>query len=230
MKIGIVGSGLIGGLVGTLWSRAGHGVLFSSRHPQKLRGLVERAGGGARAGTPDEAIAFGDTVLLSLPFVALPDFGRSMSEALGRKVVLDTSNPYPDRDGPMAEDVRQSGRGTGPYLREWFPGVRIVRAFNSVWDQTLAKEAHRAAPRVGIPLASDDVEALQVAASLVADAGFDPVIVGPLDRSREFDFGAPVYDTGMSGPEVREALGLPAAGKTHAAAHLEGTTGVRIAE
>jgi predicted dinucleotide-binding enzyme len=211
MKIGIVGSGQIGGLVGRLWSQAGHDVLFSSRHPQTLGELVEQAGGAARAGAPEEAITFGDVVLLSIPFVTLPDFGRRMTEVLDRKVVLDTSNPYPDRDGPMAEEVRQSGRGTGPYLREWFPGVRIVRAFNSVWDRTLAAEAHRAWPRVGIPLASDDGVALQVAATLVTEAGFDPVIVGSLDRSREFDFGAPVYDTGMSGPDVREALGLPAA-------------------
>jgi predicted dinucleotide-binding enzyme len=91
------------------------------------------------------------------------------------------------------------------------PGVWIVRAFNSVWDRKLTPEAYRAAPRVGIPLASDDGEALEVAATLVADAGFDPVIVGSLDRSREFDFGAPVYDTGMSGPDLRKALGLPAA-------------------
>lgn len=134
-----------------------------------------------------------------------------MTQALGRKVVLETSNPYPDRDGTMAEEVRRSGRGTGPYLREWFPGVRIVRAFNSVWDRTLATEAHRADPGVGIPLASDDDDALRVAAMLVTDAGFDPVIVGSLDRSREFDFGAPVYDTGMSGPDLRSALGLAAA-------------------
>lgn len=211
MKIGIVGSGQIGGLIGRLWSQAGHEVLFSSRHPERLAALVEQAGGAARAGTPEEAIAFGDVVLLSIPFAALPDFGRSMTDALGRKVVLETANPYPDRDGPMAEEVRQSGRGTGPYLREWFPGVRIVRAFNSVWDRTLATEAHRDAPRVGIPLASDDSDALEVAAILVTDAGFDPVIVGALDRSREFDFGAPVYDTGMSGPDLRKALGLPAA-------------------
>ncbi|MGU3557936.1 NADPH-dependent F420 reductase [Methylobacterium radiotolerans] len=211
MKIGIVGSGRIGGLVGKLWSQAGHDVLFSSRNPQALGGLVEQAGGGARSGTPEQAVAFGDVVLMSVPFAALPEYGRTMTGALGRKVVLDTSNPNPDRDGPMAEEVRRSGRGTGPYLRAWFPGVRLVRAFNTVWDRTLEGEAHRAGPRVGIPLASDDAEALQIAAALVADAGFDPVTVGPLDRSRDFDVGAPVYDTGMSGPEVREALGLPAA-------------------
>jgi len=211
MNIGIVGSGKIGGLVGTLWSQAGHEVLFFSRHPENLAELVARAGNGARAGTPEEAIAFGDVALLSIPFVSLPAFGRETAKALQRKIVLDTSNPFPSRDGPMAEEVRRSGRGTGPYLREWFPGVRIVRAFNSVLDRTLASEAHRAGPRVGIPLASDDDQALQVATTLVTDAGFDPVSVGPLDRSREFDFGAAVYDTGMSGPDVRATLGLPAA-------------------
>jgi predicted dinucleotide-binding enzyme len=208
MKIGIVGSGQIGGLVGTLWSLAGHEVLFSSRNPQKLGALVERAGINARAGTPEEAIAFGDVVMLSIPFATLPEYGRSKIEAFGRKVVLDTSNPYPERDGPMAEEVKRSGRGTGPYLREWFPGVRIVRAFSSVWHRTLANEAYRATPRVGIPLASDDAEALQVAAVLVTAAGFDPVIVGSLDRSREFDFGAPVYNTGMTGSALRKALRL----------------------
>jgi predicted dinucleotide-binding enzyme len=147
MKIGIVGSGKIGGLVGTLWSQAGHEVLFSSRHPQNLAGLVARAGSGARAGTPEEAIAFGDVVLLSIPFFSLPDFGPKMAQALERKIVLDTSNPFPSRDGPMAEEVRRSGRGTGPYLRDWFPGARIVRAFNSVWGRTLASEAHRAGAR-----------------------------------------------------------------------------------
>jgi len=70
MKIGIVGSGQIGGLIGKLWSQAGHEVLFSSRHPEQLAELVEQAGGTARAGTPEEAIAFGDVVLLSIPFVA----------------------------------------------------------------------------------------------------------------------------------------------------------------
>ncbi len=211
MKIGIVGSGRIGGLIGKLWSRAGHDVLFSSRNPQTLGELVEQAGGSAKAGTPEQAIAFGDAVLMSVPFVSLPEYGHTMAEAFGRKVVLDTSNPYPNRDGPMAEEVRRSGRGTGPYLRDWFPAVRIVRAFNTVWDRTLESEAHRAGPRVGIPLASDDEEALRIAAALVMDAGFDPVIVGPLDRSREFDMGAPVYDTGMSGLEVRAALGLSTA-------------------
>ena len=208
MKIGIVGAGKIGGLIGALWSRAGHDVMFASRHPESLADLVEAAGGGATSGTPDQAIAFGDVILLSIPFKELPKFGPAKHDAFGRKVVLETGNPTLSRDGALAEEVMGSGRGTGAYLREWLPGVRVVRAFNTVWDKVLASEAHRAEPRVGIPLASDDEEALQIASTLVVDAGFDPVIVGALDRSREFDRGTAVYDTGMSGPEIREALGL----------------------
>lgn len=123
-------------------------------------------------------------------------------------MVLETGNPTLSRDGALAEEVMGSGRGTGAYLREPLPGVRVVCAFNTVWDKVLASEAHRAEPRVSIPLASDNKEALQIASALVVDAGFDPVIVGPLDRSREFDRGARVYDAGRSGSEIREALGL----------------------
>lgn len=208
MKIGVVGAGKIGGLIGTLWSQAGHEVLFSSRHPGSLHGLVEAAGNSARGGTPDEAISFGEVILLSIPFGELPQFGRTNREALLQKVVLETGNPNLKRDGAIADSVLRSGRGTSAFLREWFPGVRIVRAFNTVWDQILAKEAHRLEPRVGIPLASDDKDALLVASGLVIDAGFDPVIVGALDRAREFDMGTAVYDTGMSGPEVRKVLNL----------------------
>ena len=208
MKVGIVGAGRIGGLIGTLWSRCGHEVLFSSRHPESLGDLVEAAGNSARSGTPDEAIAFGDAILLSIPFGELPEFGRTKREVLLDKIVLETGNPNLKRDGVIAGTVLNSGRGTGVFLRDWFPGVRVVRAFNTVWDPTLARQAHRAGPQVGIPLASDNEDALRIASRLVVDAGFEPVVVGALDRAREFDVGTAVYDTGMSGPEIRKALNL----------------------
>lgn len=208
MKIGVVGSGRIGSTVGTLWARAGHDVMFASRHPETLDDLVGRVGARASRGTPEEAARFGDVVLVAVPFKAVPDVGRALAPLLRGKVVLETANPYPDRDGEIARDVINSRRGTGPFIAEWFPGVRVVRAFNSVWDKTLAKEAHRDPPRVGIPLASDDAQALAIAAALVREAGFDPVVVGDLTRAKEFDVGTPVYNTGMSGPELRQALGV----------------------
>lgn len=206
MNIGIVGSGKIGGVVGKLWARAGHNVRFSSRHPERLDGLVGEAGPNASRGTVEDALAFGEVILLSIPYGSVEQFGQDHRSLLQAKVVIETGNPYPQRDGKIADEVRASGQGTGVWSARWLPGARLVRGFNSVWDQTLAKEAHRADPRVGVPLASDDAEALEVAARLVRDAGFDPVIVGPLARAREFDVGTAVYASNMSGPEVRRAL------------------------
>ncbi len=211
MKIGIIGSGHIGSTVGALWAKAGHQAMFSSRHPEQLDDLLKRVDHNARRGTPEEAARFGDVIFLSIPFKALPEMGRALSPLLQDKIVLETSNPYPERDGDIARQVIQSGRGTGPFVAQQFPGAIIVRAFNSVWSETLSRQAHRAAPQVGIPLASDHRDALQLAATLVKDAGFEPVIVGGLARSKDFDVGTPVYNTGMSGPELRKALGLEAA-------------------
>ncbi len=208
MKIAIVGSGRIGGVVGKLWAQAGHQVLFSSRHPEALQYLVKQSGPNASRGSIQEALGFANVLLISIPYGALPAFGEEYRAQLAGKIVLETGNPYARRDGNFAHQVLDSGLGTGIWSARWLPGTRLVRAFNSVWDQTLAKQAHRPPPRVGVPLAADDVEALQVGAGLVRDAGFDPVIVGPLARAKDFDVGTPVYDSNKSGPEVREALGL----------------------
>jgi predicted dinucleotide-binding enzyme len=208
MNIGIVGSGKIGSVVGTLWARAGHKVCFTSRHPAQLDSLVRQAGPSASRGTIEEALGFGDVILLSIPYGSVQRFGQEHGSRLKGKIVIETGNPYPERDGSIATEVRASGRGTGLWSAEWLPGTRLVRGFNSVWDQTLAKEAHRPEPRVGVPLASDDPEALEIAAGLVRDAGFDPVIVGGLARAREFDVGTPVYDSNMSGPQLRRQLGV----------------------
>lgn len=121
MRIGIIGSGHIGSTVGKLWAKAGHQVMFSSRHPEALSGLASQAGSSASIGTVQEAVVFGDVLFLSIPFAALPDLAKDLLPQLEGKIVLETANPYPERDGPMAQEVRDSGRGTGAYLREWFP-------------------------------------------------------------------------------------------------------------
>jgi 8-hydroxy-5-deazaflavin:NADPH oxidoreductase len=212
MKIAIVGSGRIGGVVGRLWAQAGHQVRFSSRHPDHLDRLVAESGPNASRSSIEEALAFGEVFLISIPYGSLPAFGDRYGARLSGIIVMETGNPYPERDGDVAQRVLDSGLGTGHWSAHWLPGARLVRAFNSVWDQTLAREAHRTPPRVGVPLAADDADAMETAAGLVRDAGFDPVLVGPLSRAREFDVGTPVYNTNMSGPEVRRVLGLAQAG------------------
>jgi predicted dinucleotide-binding enzyme len=212
MKIAIIGSGRIGGTVGKLWAQAGHQVRFSSRHPETLDALMAESGPNASRGSIEEALPFGEILLISIPYGSLPAFGEQFSAQLAGKVVIETGNPYPQRDGAVAREVLDSSLGTGYWSALWLPGTRLVRAFNSVWDRTLAREAHRQPPQVGVALAADDTEAVEVVAGLVRDAGFDPVSVGPLSRAREFDVGTPVYNTNMSGPEVRKALGLPQTG------------------
>lgn len=142
------------------------------------------AGENASAGEIAEAIEFGEIIFLSIPYFALEQFGKDHGRALAGKIVIETGNPYPERDGAIGTEVRESPFGTGHYSALWLPGVRLVRGFNSVWDGTLVKEAHRSPPQVGIPLASDDAAAMEIVAKLVGEAGFDPVTIGGLKLRR----------------------------------------------
>ncbi len=208
MKIGIVGAGEIGGLVGRLLASAGHKICFSSRHPDALDDVVAQAGPNASRSNIVDAIGFGHVVLLSIPYGALEKFAERYRSQLAGRIVIETGNPDPERDGPIATEVLESRLGTGVWLSRWLPGVRLVRGFSSVSSDTLARVSYGAGARIGVPLASDDRAALQIAANLVRDAGFDPVVTGELRRARDFDVGTAVYDSDLSGPEVRRILGL----------------------
>jgi len=205
LKIGIIGAGKIGGSLGELWVKAGHEVLLSSRYPEELKPLADRLGPLARTGTPREAAAFGEVVLISVPYGALPQVGRDYAGELKGKVVLDTCNPVPRRDGPMADAAR--AKGTGIASAEYLPGVRLVRAFNSFSYATMRSEAHRAGEQIGIPLAGDDRDALETASRLVREAGFEPVVAGPLARAKEFDLGAPCAGA-KTARELKQCLRL----------------------
>ena len=203
MRIGIVGAGMIGSTVAKLWADAGHEVKLSSRHPAELQPLVARIGSRASAGTPLEAATSGEVVMITVPLAAIGGLARDLGAALAGKVVLDTGNAYERRDGDTAREATAHPRGSAGWAAAMFPQSRWVKAFNSVYFKTLESEAHREGDRVGIPLASDDPAAMEVAARLVRDAGFDPVIVGPLARGKEFEPNTPPYNTGMSGRELR---------------------------
>ena len=206
MKIGVIGSGRVGGTIGGLWVKAGYEVLFSARDIGEVKELVAGLGPKAHAGTPREAAAFGDAVLISVPYSALPQIGRDNAAELKGKVVLDTSNPIAGRDGEMAVEAR--AKGTGVASAELLPGVRLVRAFNCVGYTSMRSEAHRAGERLAIPLAADDQAALKTAIQLVQDAGFEPVVVGGLARAKEFDVGTPVFGKALTASELRKILGI----------------------
>jgi len=202
MKIGIIGSGNIGSTLGTLWVKAGHQVLFSSRHPENLKQLVDGLGPLARAGTVSEAIAFGDAILIAVPYGSMPQIARDYAKDLAGKIVMDTGNAVLARDGEIAKEARE--KGVGLTTQRLLPGARVVRVFNTLGVSRLRSNVNRPEGRIGIPMAGDDQEALKVASGLVRDAGFDPAVLGGLDRSRLFEQTNPLYGQEISAQELIE--------------------------
>src|SRR6266576_484707 len=206
MKIGVIGAGHIGGAIGGLWTKAGHAVFFSSRHPEELQELVARLGPLAQAGTVDQAIAFGDVVFIAVPYGALPQIGRDYGKSLAGKIVLDANNAVASRDGAIADEVERDGIGITS--QKYLPGTHLVRAFNTLSYTIFVREANRPDPKLAIPIAGDDGEALAVAAGLVRDAGFEPVVVGKLLDARRFQRGTPGYGQSVTAAELRQKLSL----------------------
>ena len=206
LKIGVIGSGNVGGTLGTLWIKAGHEVMFSSLDIEHDRKLAASIGSGARAGTPKEAAAFGEVLFFAVPYTALPGLGRDLAAEIKGKIVLEASNPIPRRDGEMAQAAL--AKGTGFASPEFLPGTRIVRAYNEVGFARMRDDAHRAGERLGIPIAGDDAQAVKMAMRLVREAGHEPVFVGGLARAKDFDFGTPVFGKPMTAAELRKALDL----------------------
>ncbi len=206
LKIGIIGSGRIGTTFGTLWAKAGHDIMFSDRDPENAKRAAESVGAKARAGTVEEAVAFGDAVLIAVPYGALPAIAQQVGAKLKGKVVINPNNPVPSRDGEMAVAAKEKGAAVS--TAAMFPGARTVRTFNSWGYQTMAREANRPTPRMAMPVAADDPQALKVGEQLVRDAGFDPVPAGSLADSKAFDLGSSVSGKVMTAEEMRKALSL----------------------
>ena len=183
-RIGTIGAGSIGTTLGALWIKAGKEVMFSSRDPAELVTLANSLGPLAHAGTVARAIAFGDVVLMAVSYDLYPRIGREFGPALAGKVVIDAGNAT---RSVLFDETRRQGIGitTARYL----PGARIVRAFNAANSRVFAHEAGRSPPRMAVPIAGDDAEALAMVASLVDAAGFDPLVVGGLKDADRFAMG-----------------------------------------
>ncbi len=204
IKIGIVGSGNIGSTVGTLWVKAGHPVLFSSRHPEELKPLVDGLGPLARAGTVKEALTFGDVVFIGVPYGAYPQIGKDYTREFAGKIVLDAGNAVLRRDGEIANEARENGIGITS--AKYLTGARIVRAFNTMNFRKLSDNANRPGARMAIPIAGDDKKALAAAQTLVRDAGFDAVIIGGLEAAKYFAQGGLLYGQDITAQEMQQRL------------------------
>ena len=183
MRIGILGSGLMGGKLGTLFARAGHEVVFSyARSREKLNKLAREARGNARAGTPGEAAAGADAVLLAVHWSRVDDVLKQAG-GLSGKVIVTCSLPMNDDNTELVIAHRSSGAEA---LAKKVPKARVVSAFNTVPSEVLfgVFEARRKAARPGLVYCGDDSDSKQIAAELIGDLGFDPVDAGPLRIAR----------------------------------------------
>lgn len=210
MKIGIIGSGNIGATAARLFARAGHEVAVSnSRGGAGLEALVGELGGGARATGVEEAARFGEVVLVAIPFGR---YETLPAEAFGGKIVIDAGNYYPERDGRFAR--LDDGETTSSELvAAHLKGARLVKAFNTIWFEHLAKQGDAGLPvedRRAIFIAGDDEEAKRTVARLVEEVGFAAVDTGSLrEGGRRQQVGAPVYNRELT---AREAAGVLRAG------------------
>ena len=208
MKIGIIGAGKIGGTLARLFAEAGHEVAISnSRGPDTLVELVDEIGHGVQAMTVADAAAFGDIVVVSVPLHAYREIPAQQTAG---KIVVDTNNYYPSRDGQIAELDDDSTTST-ELLQAHLPDSRVVKAFNAIMWKHLSNDGRPPGDpgRLGIPISGDDEDAKRTVSELIDQIGFDPIDAGTLaEGGRRHQSGAPGYTMGTRTPELRSLLGV----------------------
>ncbi len=205
MRIGILGSGLMGSKLGTIFARAGHEVVFSyARHHEKLEQLAREAQGNARAGTPREAVREADALLLAVHWSRMDDVLAQAGDLAG-KVIVTCSLPMNADDTGLVVAHTTSG---AEELAKRVPEARVVCAFNTVPSEVLfgVFEARREATRPSLVYCGDDAGSKEIAAGLIRDAGFEPVDAGPLRIARYTEpfalLVAQLAYEGAEGPEL----------------------------
>ncbi|MGH2747803.1 MAG: NADPH-dependent F420 reductase [Actinomycetota bacterium] len=208
MRIGIIGAGHIGGTLAKHFVDAGHEVAISnSRGPEKLVHVVAGLGGEAQALTAGDAAEFGEIVVVSVPFGR---YRELPTDGVAGKVVIDTNNYYPGRDGHF-DDLDGDRITSSELLQAHLSDARVVKAFNAInWQRLRDLDRPSGDPgRIGIPISGDDQEAKRIVADLIDQIGFDAVDAGTLaEGGRRHQPESPVYGADLSTAELRAQLAL----------------------
>ena len=208
MKIGIIGSGMIGSTFGTLLGRATHEIMFSSRHPDTLDELARD--NKALTGRVGDACAWADAVLLAVPFKSVDDLGKQYNNLLQGKLVIDATNPYPDRDGEIAKQVVDN-----PYLssaevtQRSFSSAIVIKAFNASYFKVFLSEAFKEGDaRLAVPISGDDPTQKSIVMQLIEDLGMAPVDFGRLRNGKKFEPGTIPYNANIPIKEAMQKWGI----------------------
>ncbi|WP_446051357.1 NADPH-dependent F420 reductase [Zobellia laminariae] len=207
MKIGIIGSGNIGGNLGKHWAKAGHEVLFSSRHPEELKDLASEAGNNAQAMGIKEAFeSNADVYLLAMPFKAVDEMAKTYASQYSNKLIIDATNPYPERDGEMAQKVRDANYTASEYTAMKFSSAKTAKAFNSIKADDLRDKAFRSTDKLTVPYAAQDIESRYVTKKLIEDMGFDTLYVGNLTDTKIMDPDQAIYGKSLPHDELKQLV------------------------
>lgn len=208
MKIAIIGSGNIGGNLGLHWAKAGHEVLFSSRHPEQLKDLVTRADGDAKAVSVAEAFeANADVYLLAVPFKAIDELAEVYAGEFGGKVMIDATNPYPQRDGKMAQDIKDSNENASEYTAMKFGTALAAKAFNTIYADHLKDRAFGDGDKLAIPFAAQDSKSQNTTRQLIEDIGFDAIFIGDLSETHIMDPDQKLFGKSTNAAGLRKMIG-----------------------
>ena len=205
MKIGIIGAGRIGQALARRLVPAGHRIMVAnSRGAEAVRKVAQSLG--CLSGAAQDAARFGDVVVVTVP---LNQFGNLPVAAIGRRIVIDTCNYYPGRDGDHSE-FETGPETTSGALQRALPEATVVKAFNSILATHLATGgvATPTGHRHALPIASDDRDAANIVAGIVSDTGLDPVFAGPLAESWKFERARPAYCQPIDAEALRAALAV----------------------
>lgn len=208
MKIGIIGAGNIGGTAAKLFVEAGHEIaIANSRGAETLKDLIAKLGKNAQAVSIEDAAKFGEIVFISIPF---GKYETLPAEAFGGKIVIDSNNYYPDRDGKFAE-IDDNKTTSSEMLAGHLRGARIVKGFNTIWFEHLKTQGNTDLPteeRRAIFIAGDDAEAKEIVVRLIEEIGFAPVDTGDLaDGGATQQPDTAIYNQNLTGSEAQAILG-----------------------
>lgn len=208
MKIGIIGAGNIGGNAAKLFAKAGHEIaIANSRGPETLTDLVAEIGGNTKAVTAEEAAKFGEIVFVSIP---LGKIGELSTDGFDGKIVIDSNNYYPDRDGQI-EELDSDEKTSSELLAEHLAGAKIVKAFNTIYFEHLKTQGNtdlEIEQRRVIFVAGDDKDAKKTVSNLIEEIGFAPYDTGSLrEGGQNQQPNTAIYNRNLTLSEAAAILG-----------------------